>query len=101
VFAGEIASNSGNGIGPGTWIELEKWFFFNRIDMGCYDSIIDEAKEGSIYILPYPTDAVVPILYSALVVTKIALYFIVRELFIEHGLFHNSYFPLNMALSNK
>jgi hypothetical protein len=32
------------------------------------------------------------------VVAKIALYPIVRELFIEHCFFHNSCFPLYLAL---
>ncbi len=77
MFAGEIASNSGNGIGPGARIELEEGFFFNRIDVGCHDLIIDEAKEGPIYILPYPADAIAPILNRTPVVAKIASCFTV------------------------
>jgi hypothetical protein len=94
VKASEVTTCRGNGKGPATRQEVEKWFFFNRVHMSRDEFFIYEGVKGPLLIFTYAAHPPFPIGNDAVMIAQKAADFPRLLFFIEVRLFH----PLSLRV---
>jgi len=87
-LAAKVTARRGDGVGGGAGVKVHERFLLHRVHVLGDSPPVDQRVQRPALVLPYLADAQLAIGDCATVGAQVAAHPLIRQLFVEHSLFH-------------